>query len=48
MLDRAATERLVRAARPIAALKMELPAGYTLVQSTLITDLANALPDIDI
>ena len=50
MLDRHQTERLMRAARAIVAAGpvMELPAGYTMVRSTLITELANALAQTNI
>ena len=50
MLTRQQTERLVKAARAIVPdnRAMELPAGYTLVRSTLIVDLVAALAGINI
>ena len=50
VLDYEQTKRLMKAARAIVpdGRTMELPAGYTLVRSTLLTELANALAQTNI
>jgi len=50
MLTRHQTERIIRAARAIVPdmRAMELPAGYTMVRSTLIADLVAALKGVNI